>query len=220
MDKNEWNELRKKAKAGCRESEWNLAECYFDGVKNEKGNIIVRKNNSKALHWLMLSAEKGYPYAQNNLGVILSNGLIVQKNIKEAIFWLKKAHKGGDFCAASNLGLVYRESNRHKLAMRWFQNAFENGDESTLLYIGEYYFEGIHFDQDLNLAIKYFRRLIKSNNVEEYTQEKAMCWLGIAYWKGKGVKRSLTKARQLFMRANRDKDNPEAEELLREITKE
>jgi len=55
--------------------------------------------------------------------------------------------------------------------------------------------------------------------MSEADRDDAFFYLGVAYFEGKGVKRSLRIANRLLQRANIDNDHPAAFRLLSQIKK-
>ena len=106
----EWQSLLARARDGDREAEWEVADRYADGCKDKRGKIIAKRSAAKAVKWLRRAAEHGCGPAQNNVGILLSNGHGVRKNIEESLLWLRKAFRAGDSCAAQNIARTYREN--------------------------------------------------------------------------------------------------------------
>jgi len=81
----EWRSLLARAKNGDREAEWGVADRYADGCKDKRGKVTVRRSPAKAALWFRRAAEHGSGPAQNNLGILLSNGNGVRKDVEEAL---------------------------------------------------------------------------------------------------------------------------------------
>ncbi len=81
--------LRKKAKAGDAEAQYELANCYAKGGG-------VRKNRMAAFFWYVQSAEGGYAKGETALGYIYEWGSWgVRQNYQKAMYWFKKAEAQG-----------------------------------------------------------------------------------------------------------------------------
>jgi TPR repeat protein len=96
MSVSEWKTLLAQAKGGDPEAEWEVADRYADGCKDKEGKIMVRRSARRAAQWFRRAAEHGNSAAQNNLGILLSNGSGVRKNVEQALFWLRKAFHTGN----------------------------------------------------------------------------------------------------------------------------
>ncbi len=90
----------------------------------------------------------------------------------------------------------------------------------SLLEVGLYQYHGIGVKPDQSMAVKTFRKLLsfKSKGIVcEQSIEDAYYCLGIAYLEGKGVQRSISKARSMFGLADEDLDHEASELYLRLI---
>ena len=96
MSVSEWKTLLAQAKGGDPEAEWEVADRYADGCKDKEGKIMVRRSARRAAQWFRRAAEHGNSAAQNNLGILLSNGSGVRKNVEQALFWLRKVFHTGN----------------------------------------------------------------------------------------------------------------------------
>lgn len=72
----------------------------------------VSQNYEKAFECYQMAAEKGFPEAQGNLGVLYSKGSGVIRDYGKAIAWLNKAANSGLVTAQTNLALLYDETNK------------------------------------------------------------------------------------------------------------
>jgi uncharacterized protein len=215
MSAAEWRGLLSKAKRGDAEAELRVAEHYDYGCKDRRGAILARVSNRKAAEWYRRAAEHGCGSAQNNLGVILGGNYGVKKSVREALLWLKRAFRGGDTCCApNNIAITYRENGNLGQAVRWFRKAAALGNDDVLVQLGIHSYWGKGVRADHAAAVRFFRKAIKGKNISESDRDDAFFYLGIAYLKGNGVRRSLPMARKHFERANKDDDHLAAQRLL------
>ncbi len=210
----EWQSLLARARSGDREAEWEVADRYADGCKDKRGKVIVRRSTAKAAQWLRRAAERGSGPAQNNLGVLLSNGNGVRKNVEEALLWLKKAFRAGDTCAAQNIAITYRENGDLKTAFKWFRRAAEAADGDALIQLGIHYYWGKGVRRNPRAAVRCFRTATKVKNISGMGRDDAFFFLGIACHEGRGVQASIPNAKKFFKRANIDNDHAAADEML------
>lgn len=212
----EWQTLLGRAKLGDAEAEWEVAERYEDGCKDNSGKIIVRRSRTKAAHWIRRAAEHGLPAAQNTLGVFLGNGDGIKKNVNQALSWLKRAFRAGDSCSAQNIAITYREVGDLRTAVKWFRkSAATDGD--ALVQLGIHYYWGKGVRRNPKAAVRCFRMATKAKNICEAGRDDAFFFLGVAHFEGKGVRASISKARKLLQRANIDNDHPVAGKMLRQL---
>jgi TPR repeat protein len=213
----EWQFLLARAKNGDREAEWEVADRYADGCKDKRGRVIVRRSPPRAAQWFRRAAEHGSVPAQNNLGVLLSNGNGVRKNVKEALVWLRKAFRAGDSCARQNIAITYRENGDLKTAVKWFRKAAEADDHDALIQLGIHYYWGKGVRKNPRAAVQCFRTAAKAKNISGGGRDDAFFFLGIAYHEGCGVRASVPNARRLLKRANIDGDHVAADRMLRKL---
>ncbi len=99
----------------------------------EKGLESIDKDGFVTnLRELQPLAEQGDAEAQNNLGLLYSEGLGVTKNYKEAVNWFKLSAEQGLSSGQFNLGSMYEHGNGvpqdYILAHMWFNLATSQGD--------------------------------------------------------------------------------------------
>ena len=84
-----------------------LRAADFDGNVTLADGRGVPQNDSEAVRWYRLAAERGLAEAQNNLGTMYRNGDGVPENDVEAVKWFRLAAEQGLAEAQSNLGVMY-----------------------------------------------------------------------------------------------------------------
>jgi TPR repeat protein len=213
----EWQSLLARATNGDREAEWGVADRYADGCMDKRGKLIVKRSAAKAAQWFRRAAEHGCGPAQNNLGILLSNGNGLRKNVEESLFWLRRAFRAGDSCAAQNIAITYRENGDLKTAFKWFRKAAGAGDGDALIQLGIHYYWGKGVRRNPRAAVRCFRAAKKVKNVSGMGRDDAYFFLGIAYREGRGVRASIPNARKFFKQANIDGDHVAAERMLSKL---
>jgi uncharacterized protein len=213
----EWRSLLAQAENGDREAEWGVADRYADGCKDKRGKVIVSQSPAKAAQWFRRAAEHGSGHAQNNLGILLSNGTGVRKNVEESLVWLRRAIRAGDSCARHNIAITYRENGDLKTAVKWFRKAAEADDADALIQLGIHYYWGKGVRKNPRAAVQCFRIATKAKNISGSGRDDAFFFLGIAYLEGRGVRASMPNARRLLKRANVDGDHMAADKMLRKL---
>jgi len=213
----EWQSLLARARNGDQEAGWGVADRYADGCKDKRGKTIVRRSAANAAQWFRRAAEHGSGPAQNNLGILLSNGNEVGKNVDEALLWLRKAFRTGDTCAAQNIAITYRENGDLKTAFKWFRRAAEAGDGDALIQLGIHYYWGKGVRKNPRAAVRCFRAATKLKNISGMGRDDAFFFLGIAYHEGRGVRASIPNAKKFFRQANIDNDHAAADKMLSKL---
>ena len=117
--------LRKQAKEGNAEAQYELAESYFTGTG-------VSKDTKQGLEWLRKAAEQDHPPAQLALSRLYRNSheQNIPKDPKQGLIWLRKSADHGYAAAELDLALLYRDGdgdtgiarNSHEAAT-WFRRA-------------------------------------------------------------------------------------------------
>lgn len=220
MSVGEWKSLLAKASEGNAQAEYLVALYYDDRCKDRHGRIFVRCSARKAVEWLRRAAEHGVADAQCHFGVLLSNGTGMKKDPHEGLLWMKRAFRGGNKSTApNNIAVTYREIGQLHQAVRWFRKAAALGDDGVFVDLGvhQYWSKGVRADHAA--AVRCFRKAIRGKNVVECQRDDAFFYLAIAYLEGKGVRKSLAKARKYLDRANQDNDHPAAQRLLKKLTR-
>ena len=70
------------------------------------------QDDAEAVRWYRLAAEQGEAIAQNNLGLMYSNGWGVPQDYAEAIRWYRLLAEQGKAGAQNNLGVMYDSNGR------------------------------------------------------------------------------------------------------------
>jgi hypothetical protein len=76
---------------------------FIEAVNFREGRNIAQ-NDEVARYWMEKAAENGSPGAQNDLGVMCSNGIGGEEDPEKAVYWYMKSAESGDVVAKGNLG--------------------------------------------------------------------------------------------------------------------
>jgi hypothetical protein len=97
--------------------------------ENGKG---VAQDYAKAAEWYLLSAEQGYMYAQNNIGVLYETGKGVAQDYAKAAKWYLLAAEQGNAWAQNNIGWYYHNGfgvpRDYEKAAEWYRKAVAQGN--------------------------------------------------------------------------------------------
>jgi len=90
--------------------------------------------------WFRKAAVQGFAEAQNNLGVMYTEGLGVQQDYTEAVKWTRKAAVQGSALGQANLGVMYHQGHGlqkdNVQAYAWIGIAAANGNANAIQMLG------------------------------------------------------------------------------------
>lgn len=216
-----WNQIiddiTAKAEAGDAQAQWELGSLLEGGLLDTRGEaFVVRPDKRAASAWLRRSAEAGNASAQICLGNYLSG----RRDTSQAMIWYRRAVRQGESSAAWNIAQMYADRGNQRRAFFWYQRAASMDDGDALLEVGVRYYQGNGVLCDPDAALRCFRKVVQRSSNAHTSQaglERAMFWLGRAYYEGRGTKQSTAKALAWLSKANVDDDIPEARTLINEI---
>jgi len=159
------------------ESLGNPYASTFLGVMYENGNYLS-KNLKKAFQYYLKGTSGNSTIAHFFLGQMYYNGEVVTKNINEAINHFSIAAYYGHKEAFYKLIEIYFDKNSDYNAgdgKNFLRLLIEDNDPLAFYKYGELLLEGVFYDQNIKLGLKYLR---KSNTIEAY------CLLGKTYSEG------------------------------------
>jgi TPR repeat protein len=117
--------LRKQAKEGNAESQYELAKDYYTGTG-------VSKDSKQGLEWLRKAAAQGHPGAEFALSVLYRKGEL--NDPKQGLEWLRKSAAHNNAPAEYELACLFRDGqggvsrNLHEAA-GWFRKAAQQQNE-------------------------------------------------------------------------------------------
>ena len=101
----------------------------------------IPKDREKALEYLRMSADQGYPLAMFHMGNTLLMSKNREQNIEEAMRWFQKAAEAGHAKANLRLGNIYfmgkLTDTDYQLAYRYLKRATELGCDPTSTHLSE-----------------------------------------------------------------------------------
>ena len=200
-------------------NETNLDKIYDKILLHELGiiydnGIVTSQDYKQAIKFFKLSADQGYPPAQNKLGVKYENSDGVKPNYSEAIKYFKLAAKQGNVSAQYKLGVIYDEgkylSKNDNKAFKYFKLAANQGDSSAQYNLASMYQNGDGVKQDYKEAIKYYK--LSADQGFPPAQNN----LGSIYKNGDGVEQDYKEAIKYYKLAA-DQGYPPAQNNLGSI---
>ena len=210
-------------------------DAYYQGylgILYRTGYKGVKISHRDSKHWSTLSAQKKHPLGLGNLGAIAlwesgslqQNKIAHQKKVEEARQYYEDAYLNGLFrlggdkadpLAADLLGDYYfisippapKEMERH------YRVAISKGYPRSMAALGFYQMiGGIGISKNQKEAVYLFEKATEQKLPEGFMN------LGVAYMRGDGVPKDLTKARNLIMQAS-DRGHEKAKEALAGLEK-
>lgn len=134
-----------------------IANFYHDG-------IVVEKDLSKYLSWLLKAAQLEDPDAQNRVGVCYHDGIGTDQNIEKAQNWYIKAAKQGNLYAMNNLRILYSNQGKTKESLAWARRGAELGQIECQYALGKAYNNGDGLKKDKEQAFYWFKKAADSNH--------------------------------------------------------
>jgi TPR repeat protein len=144
------------------------AAALFAKASNQWDRGKVRS----AFRLFLTGAKRGDPSAQHNLGYFYDVGVGVKPNRAAALYWYKRAFRRGYRTAASNIGTIFRDEEKTKQALSWFQRAIRLGDADANLEVAKIY---LRVEGQVEKAIVYLKRTTKArpSDVTEASRQEA-----------------------------------------------
>ncbi len=138
----------------------NVARYYRYGIATEK-------DEQKALDYYTKSANQGYLEAITELARLYRYGYCTEKNIEESIKWYEKAISKGHIESMLSLADLYiKELDDTPMAIHYYKQAAEKGNETAILKLGQIYEEGIGIETSSNTAVFWYRKAAINGNEE------------------------------------------------------
>lgn len=106
--------------AGDTAAAWDLGLSLLDGLQDQRGRSLVRRNSSYAVRLLRRAAEAGHSGAGATLAYAYDVGRGIRRNRSLAIKWYRRAVRQGEVIAAANLATVYRDLGNLRNFHQWW----------------------------------------------------------------------------------------------------
>ena len=229
-------ELEKYAKSGDAQAQYEVGMDYYEGEGVEKNTEIAAKwflsaktqgheaATAKLYSYysksLEAAAKGGDAQAQYEVGMDYYEGNGVSKNVATAAMWFDKAKTQGHEMATNQFYSYYS---------KLLEGYAKQGDAKAQYYTGLAYLDGLEIAQNKSKAAKYFYAsalqgdaAAKAKLCSFYSKElkkfaqidaDAQYAIGLAYYKGDGVKKNSEVAARYLAQAM-DNGNKDATELF------
>ncbi len=184
------------------------AEAGNPSAANEAGGIYFRgegvaRDYRAAVYWFRMGATGGDATAMHNLAFCYQMGHGIKKDPVQALEWYEKAAELGYQNSWLKAAQMYRngEGTRRNLekARDYLHRGVKAGHLNCIIEAASLCHEGMDGWQDPEEAVYLYEMALKHG-----ADDKIVCDpLGMLYMNGTGTERDLTKARELFIRAER-----------------
>ncbi len=168
-------------------------ECY---------SVAAGNGHSKALALLKRWANKGYKYAELELGNYYHYYAGPSTNYAEAHKWYKKAAKQGLASAHHRIGVLYNRGRGVKesktKAFQWFKKGANLGFHRSQYEMGQKYLLGDGVKEDKKEAAEWYEKAAKQG------LKVAQLDLGLMYLDGTGVKKNPKLAAKWILASTKD----------------
>jgi TPR repeat protein len=145
--------------------------------KSKNADLFLRAEQQEdkgkfrsAFRLYLAAAKAGDRGSQLNVGNYYDGGKGVRQNRAAAMYWFKRAYRRGDCSAAHNIGVMWRNDQKFKRALAWFERAVKLGDDESNLEIAKHYLRNEHKPDK---AIPYLKKVRNPNWVSEAGAEEA-----------------------------------------------
>lgn len=177
-----------KAETGSADAQYSLGQAYLDGE-------LTKQDYEQAVLWFQKSAEQNNAKAQLELANLYYFGSGVPENKNTAVVLIKRAAESGNADAQNKLGVFYgqgvvvkKDTEEERI---WYKKAADQGNVIAIRNIGISYFN----DDNYANAVEWYRKGVELND------GPSNAYLGSAYKYGRGIKKDLSKAYELFKKA-------------------
>src|SRR5439155_13639259 len=158
LGKRDWQQrtalLRREALAGKVGAMADLGLLLQEGIQDERGRAIVRRNPRAGFRLLLRAAVNGDTSAAFSLGYAYDVGLGTRRDKRQALRWYHRAYRAGSSTAASNVATVHRDDRNLRLAFQWWKRAVELGDGDAAVDAGYCYQYGIGTGPSIRVACR------------------------------------------------------------------
>jgi TPR repeat protein len=165
------------------------------------------QDNKGALDAFQQAAARGYPIAENLLGVMYQNA----RQMDQAAVWIRKSADHGYLPAQTILASFYINGwgvpKDGKLAVEWLTKAADKGYPLAQVTLAALYHGGTSVAQNDAMALQWARKAADQN----YAPAQSM--VGGMYHNGLGVKKDDKKALDLYLKAGEQGYAPAQAEL-------
>jgi len=137
-------------------------------------------------------AEQGDAVAQNEIGIMFSEGEDVVQDYEQAVYWFNKSAEQGKPKAQYNLGYIYSSgwgvAQDFKQAVYWYKKAAKQGLAEAQFNLAVMYAKGQGVTQDYKQAFSWYKKAADQGDI------RAQASLGAMFFFGWGISQNYKQA--------------------------
>lgn len=153
---------RQAALTGNMEAQFRLAKLVSKGAPG------LKQDKTTAYKLFLTAAQKGHAASENEVGLMLQNGVGITKDEKGAVEWYRKAADQNLATAQNNLGVMLLNAQGAERnvdeAFKYFTKAAEAHDVWAMNNLGAMYQKGWGTPVDLDKAKRYYKEAADLGN--------------------------------------------------------
>jgi TPR repeat protein len=203
--------LERAALAGDLDAQQQLGDIFAEGLRDDSGKSLVRRNTRLAERWLVTSAEAGHVSSFLSLGDLLGG----RGDLAGARRWYRRAlaHRGSVEIAASNLAATELHARHYARALRWYEKARAAGSGDAAVDCGYTRYYGIGTRVREPHALTALTSKLDRSRITPFAFEEAHYLEALAKL-DRPSRQDRTAVAALLNFAAQDGDYPEASALL------
>lgn len=226
--------LQTLANGGDTDSQFNLSTCFLNGV-GTKGLVQEQKVSNDELKkmadgkelsdqqigafWLEKAATAGHPMAQQNMGLLVMNGILPGDQAK-AVEWIRKASDAGLPQSQYTLGILtltgqagIKANTQTGLAL--IQKAADTGFPQAQNDLGMLLLQGAYgIKPNLKQGFSWIRKAANAGI------PSSMFYTAVCYATGQGTASNKAEARKWMQKAASQNDDPQVRQAAQEALKQ
>ena len=166
-------ELKKRAAAGDRPSQYSLGEDYRLGLAG------VDPDGKESEHYYKMAAEQGMPEAQQALAMLYFEGEMIPQNYPEALRWFRAAADQGLPESKFYIGVIYDGGlgvpRDYQEAVKWYKITADLKMADGEYNLGIMYLNGFGVDKNYAEAARLFRAAADQRRMPTRSSTSAYC---------------------------------------------
>ncbi|CAO3614821.1 unnamed protein product [Cunninghamella echinulata] len=168
------------------EAHYWVGACYEEGIKNQDGAVLVKRDIKKAFDYYLKCAQNGYVDGEFQVALMLANGcrqddinnneskMIIEKDPLRAFKWYNKAAEHGHAMAQYSLGLFYERglSPIHSIQLKeakiWYERSAKQQNTIAMISLAQLLLQETE-ESSHQEAVKWLQVATMNENDKNYT---------------------------------------------------
>lgn len=179
-----------------------LAMFHRDGLRGQRGQVLIRRNARLAFSYDLRAAELGDSNGMASVADALTAPPCNSNDLARGEKLYKKAFRLGNTTAAINLAVTYQNLGRYRDAVRWFRRASAVGDSRALFELAKAELFGVGTRRNVAAAISKLDQVARGLAfAAPFERAEAMVIMADALRNGWLVRRDYHQAIRLLRKA-------------------